>query len=209
MKNQIITFLFFFSVLVATAQDRTDDPMHRYLLNNGKSRWGLWGQLSGNFSPSGDKNLGWLGARIGTVYNDWFNFGLAGYGLYNENITFADDQGRQYRLEAATAGIFVEPRWNLTRRLSVGVSLYMGQGLAQYRYDKAYRAEMRWTEEIIDQVTFVVFEPGAGAEFRLAPMWAAGIGVTYRNTSPLNLWNTGDKVFQGLSAQVSLKFGLF
>ena len=194
---------------MATAQNQTDDSMHRYLFNNGKNRWGLWGQLSGNFSSSDKKNPGWLGARIGTVYNDWLNFGLAGYGLYNENLTYTDGQGRQYRLEAATAGVFIEPRWNVSRRISLGVSLYMGQGLAQYRYDKAYRADMLWTEEIIDQVTFVVFEPGLGAEFRLASKWAVGAGVTYRNTSPLNLWNTGDKVFQVLSAQVSVKFGLF
>lgn len=197
------------ATLTSLAQDKELDPMHKYLYCNGESRWGLWGQISGSFSPAGDKYLGWIGARIGTVYNDWLNFGIAGYALYNENITSQDRLNRTYRMEGASTGIFIEPRFDITRRISLGASLYMGHGQLQYRYEKEYREEMLWTEEIIDRVTFAVFEPGINGEYHFTLRWSISAGATYKITSPLRLWNTGNKALEGFSTHVSLKFGLF
>lgn len=210
VMRKLLFFLVFVIVSgLLEAQQSDTGSMHRSFKTAGGNTWGMYGQLSGSFSPSGDKYLGWLGAKLGTVYNNWLRFGVAGYGLFNEDLTWLDVHGRQYRMEAATGGLYIEPHFDLTRRLSFGISLYMGNGIAQLRYDKEYRAEMLWTEEVVDQVSFTVFEPGVNVEYRLTPRWAVAAGATYRNTSPLRLWSVGDKVLQGFSTEVSLKFGLF
>ena len=84
-----------------------------------------------------------------------------------------------------------------------------GQGEAFYQYDKEYRDDKTWTEEIIDKTSFGFQEVGMEIQYRVANRMWLGLTGSFRNTSPVKLIDTPEDLFKGLNAGVTFKYGVY
>jgi hypothetical protein len=91
----------------------------------------------------------------------------------------------------------------------VSLSFLSGQGQASYRYDREYRKEKVWSEEMIDITTFGVQELGLDLHHRIGGNFWLGLTGSYRHTSPLQLIDTSDKLIEGFNGGISIKYGIF
>ncbi|MDZ7764490.1 MAG: hypothetical protein U5K00_08695 [Melioribacteraceae bacterium] len=114
-----------------------------------------------------------------------------------------------YHLNAGYAGIYVERIFSLSEDFRFSVSVTSGMGEAYYQYDKDYRKEKVWSEEIIDKTTFAIFEPSIEFNYNFAGNYWIGVMGTFRNTSPLKLIGADEKLFQKFTGGITLKYGLF
>jgi len=170
---------------------------------------GLYGGLYGSYSEVMNKTAYYLGYRIGSVWNHRWGIGLAGYGLdFDRKLSKVVSDGT-YHLEAGYAGVFIEYFQPLGKKCKLSFSLVTATGLAIYKYDKEFVAGRPWYNVKIDQATFQVFEPGIELETKICKRWWIGINATYRNTSPVKLIGTDEKIFNNFTKGISLKYGIF
>ena len=156
-----------------------------------------------------DMSAGWLGARVGVVFDHRFGIGLAGYGLsFDHTLSELAEEGT-YHLEAGYTGLFIEYLQPLGRNVKLNFSLLSGMGTAQYRYDKEYREGKPWYNEIIDRTDFHLYEPGIELQVRMAGKWWIGAYGTYRLTSPVEIEGAGEDLLQNYTAGISIKYGIF
>lgn len=179
---------------------------------NGKNKThtvGLYGGLYGSYSPVNSDAAGYLGYRIGVVFDHRFGIGLAAYGLsYDRTLKEIVSDGN-YHLQAGYAGLFLEYIQPISKNLKASVSMLMAQGVALYQYDKDYREGKEWYQETIDRDNFHVTEPGIEIQTRIAGNWWIGANATYRLTSPIKMMGTNESMLQNYSAGISLKYGVF
>ncbi|MDO9510598.1 MAG: hypothetical protein Q7J34_02460 [Bacteroidales bacterium] len=211
MKAKVImagTILFLASILTSTAQDHKD---YIWSYNGGKKEHtlGLYAGINSSYTRMMDKDAGWLGYRAGLVLDKRWVVGVGGDALwYDYALTELAENGT-YHLQAGYQGIFVEYLQPIGSRVKIGFSILSGQGLVKYEYDKDFRKDKPWFEEIIDQSTFQVFEPGIEIQARIGGNWWLGLHGTYRNTSPVELLETSECVFRTLNGGITLKYGIF
>jgi len=67
----------------------------------------------------------------------------------------------------------------------IGFPLESGNGTVQYRYTGKYREELRWTEEIIDQVNHSVYSAGIEPKVFLGDRGAVTLAIGYLATGPI------------------------
>lgn len=156
-----------------------------------------------------DKAAGFVGIRTGLNLNEKWVIGFAGQALYFDRALSEVVNDGTYHLEAGFAGLFIERQIPLARRVKLNLSLLSANGLTQYRYDKEYREDKVWTEELIDVVRFQVLEPSVTLSFQMNPRLSLGLEGSFRNTSPVDLKDTDDTLFRKASAGISVKYFLF
>nr|MDA3833196.1 hypothetical protein [Spirochaetales bacterium] len=88
-------------------------------------------------------------------------------------------------------------------------SLLTGQGIAIYRYDRAYTGSLDWYEEKIDEDTFSVMEPGIELMIKTGDRWWIGTTLSYCSTSPIQLTDTNQGMIDGVKAGISFTYQLF
>lgn len=210
MRTIIVSVLFVLVGLLALAQE---NESKNYLFTlNGKNKTheiGLYGGLSGTYSQTLSEPSGWLGAKVGVVFNHKWAFGWAASGLYFDHGLDALVSDGTYHLEAGYAGMFAEYMLPLGKNVKVSFSILSGAGLAVYRYDKDFAENRPWYQEIIDQETFAVFEPGIDLMGRVSKRWWLGLNGSYRNTSPVKLTGTNELFLNKFNGGISLRYGIF
>ena len=170
---------------------------------------GLYGSISGSYSTVFSDPVGYLGARGGVVINEKWGIGLAGYALnYDKALSTLVDDGT-YRMQAGYTGLYVEYMMNLTQRSKLSLYILSGEGIVFYEYDKEFREDRNWYEEVIDQETFAVFEPGAEFQYRISQKWWIGAQVSYRTTSPIKLEGADENFLEQVNTGIFFKYGLF
>ena len=208
-KAAIISIVLLAITFASNAQDKPADYLWTY---EGKSRThelGLYGELSWDYSTLGSDNIGWLGARAGLVINHRWLIGVSGKALaYDKHLTELAPEG-QYRLESGYSGMFVEYMQPVGNNLKLAFSITSAQGIALYRYEKEFTDSLPWHEEIIDVETYGVFEPQVAAMLRLKNNWWIEGHVSARNTSPVAMEQTNEKIFTKINAGISVKYGIF
>ncbi len=204
MKSAILTIALFFLTIVSFGQEREN-----HFTTWGDTEIGGYVGLSGRVTEIGDDVYPVLDAKAVIVLNGSWGLGVTGSAFdYDESLSELVDDGT-YRLEAAYGGFFVEKIFSINENFKLALSIGTGAGTAQYRYEKDYRKEKRWTEEYIDVVQFAFFEPGIEIEHRIAGNFWIGATGSFRNTSPLELIGTDDQLLQSWNAGVSVKYGIF
>ena len=204
MKSAILTIALFFLTIVSFGQEREN-----HFTTWGDTEIGGYVGLSGRVTEIGDDVYPVLDAKAVIVLNGSWGLGVTGSAFdYDESLSELVDDGT-YRLEAAYGGFFVEKIFSINENFKLALSIGTGYGTAQYRYEKDYRKEKRWTEEYIDVVQFAFFEPGIEIEHRIAGNFWIGATGSFRNTSPLELIGTDDQLLQSWNAGVSVKYGIF
>ncbi|MCG6188921.1 hypothetical protein [Maribellus maritimus] len=170
---------------------------------------GLYGGVSGTYSTVMDNSANWLGYKAGLVFNQHWGIGFAGSALnYDKNLDRLVANGT-YRLEAGYSGLFLEYIVPLKDKAKLSFSWTTGMGLAQYVYNKEFKENKLWYEEIIDQERFAANELAAEFMFRLAGNWWLGVQGSYRDTSPVELNETADDIFEQFNVGISIKYGIF
>jgi hypothetical protein len=185
------------------------DYVWQYPGRNKTHTLGLYGGISGSYSPVMDQSAGWLSARAGIVFDHRFGIGVTGSALsFDRTLSEVVEDGT-YHLEAGYAGLFAEYLQPIGKNLKVVASLTSAMGTTQYRYDKEYREGRPWYEEIIDKAEFHLFEPGIEFQARLSRNWWIGANATYRFTSPVEMEGASNDLLQNYTAGISLKYGIF
>ncbi|MBC7891776.1 MAG: hypothetical protein H7Y12_06145 [Sphingobacteriaceae bacterium] len=95
------------------------------------------------------------------------------------------------------------------KNMKISFSILSGAGLAMYKYDKDFAENRPWYQEIIDQETFAVFEPGIDLMAKVSKRWWIGLNGSYRNTSPVKLTGTDDLLFNKFNGGISIRYGIF
>lgn len=210
MKTIILSV---FTVLVGLCALAQENDSKNYLFTlKGKNKIheiGLYGGLSGTYSETLSKPSGWLGAKAGFVFNHKWTFGWAGNALYFDRRLDKVVTDGTYHLEAGYAGVFAEYMQPLGKNMKISFSILSGAGLALYKYDKEYAENRPWYQEIIDEETFTIFEPGIEVMTKLGSHWWLGINGSYRNTSPVKLTGTDDMLFNKFNGGISIRYGIF
>lgn len=204
MKIKLLTLALILLTIVTFGQEREN-----HFATWGNTKIGGYVELNGRATEVGDETYPVFGARAVLVFNGKWGLGVTGSAFdYDESLSALVDDGT-YRLEAAYGGFFVERIFSINENFKLALSIGTGYGMAQYRYEKEYRKDKRWTEEFIDVVQFAFFEPGIEIEHRIAGNFWIGAAGSFRNTSPLELIGTDDGFLQSWSAGLSVKYGIF
>jgi len=165
--------------------------------------------VAGKYTTLNAQAAGFLEVRGGITLNDSWTFGLGGAGLYYDKKLSSLVSDGTYHLYAAYGGIYVERSFWISPNFKGSVSLLTGQGKIYYQYDNDYRKEKVWTEEIIDETTFAVLEPGVTLQYRVGENVWLGLTASYRSTSPIRLLNTSESLLRNGSAGLTFSWDVF
>ncbi|MCB0282388.1 MAG: hypothetical protein H6627_00735 [Calditrichae bacterium] len=198
---------FIITLLIASFVFGGENPQYFTTFNN--TEIGGYVALGGRASSLSGDRAGWLDGRAVVVLNGKWGIGIAGSALnYDYTLDKLVNDGT-YRLEAGYAGLYVERIFSVNEDFKITIAVTSGYGTALYRYDKEYRKEKKWSEEIIDQVQFHVFEPAIEIDYRITGnVWVA-LNGSIRNTSPLELLGSTNKMLQKPGIGLSFKYGIF
>ncbi len=136
-------------------------------------------------SLSGGDGMGGIGAEIMREVGEHWEIGVQAYAQSELSNEYEDAIGRSYHLTSGYGTLVVKPKFSLGKRWEIAFPLETGNGMLQYRYTGEYREELRWTEEIIDQVNHSVYSAGIEPKLLFDGHGALTIGAGYRGTGPL------------------------
>jgi hypothetical protein len=208
-KAAIISIILVAITFITNAQEQAQDYLWTYEGKNKTYELGIYGELSWDYSTLGNDNIGWLGAKAGVVINQRWAFGVTGKALaYDKHLTDLSSEG-EYRLESGYSGMFVEYLQPVSENLKLAFTITSAQGIALYRYEDEYAEDLPWHEEIIDVETYGVFEPQVAAMLRVKNNWWIEAHASARNTSPVKMTGTDEKIFTKLNAGIAVKYGIF
>lgn len=117
--------------------------------------------------------------------SSWFDVQLSGTAIHPLERSYDDDAGRPYQSETAWSGIGIRPFITLGERVEIGFPIETATGVMQFRYERPYRDEVAWTEEIIDRETIAVNSIGIDLDVRLSDHWAVRAEAGGRVSSPI------------------------
>jgi hypothetical protein len=147
------------------------------------ARWNA--SLTVGGSLSGGDGMGGLGAEVMREFGERLEVGVRAYAQAEVSNEYEDAQGREYHMSSGYGTLVVKPKLQLGPRWEIGLPLESGNGMVQYRYTGEYREEMRWTEEIIDQVNHSVYSAGIEPKFFVGERGAVTLAAGYLVTGPI------------------------
>lgn len=170
---------------------------------------GVFGTISGSYTQVMDKPAAWFGAKAGVVINRHWGVGLAGYALnYDRQLDEVVTDGT-YRLQAGYSGMFVEYFVPLSNWGKLSFSWTSGMGKAFYQYNKAFREDRPWYDEVIDLEKLVVNDLGINFKYRMVGNWWIGANASYGLTSPVNLTGADEYFLRNYRLGIDLSYGIF
>lgn len=142
---------------------------------------------------------------------DWLDLELSGTAIHTLERSYEDADERDYQSESAWSGIGARPFITVGDRVEVGLPIRSANGIVQFRYERPYRDELRWTEEIIDRETVVVNSIGVDLTVEIAKDWSIRAEAGGRVSSPIRTVVSFDKRalngwYAGLGAVYRLNF---
>jgi len=165
--------------------------------------------VGGRYSTVESNSSGFIDGKIVAVIDENWGVGFSFSALnYDRTLTKLVNDG-SYRMNAGYVGIYVERIFSISEDFRFSISITSGMGEVFYQYDKEYRKDKVWSEEIIDKTTFAVFEPAIELDYNIGGNYWIGVMGSFRNTSPLDLIGADEQIFQKFAAGVTFKYGLF
>lgn len=180
-----------------------------YLFKIGETEFGGYLGFTGKFTNVADDPAGFADIKAGLTFSDTWAAGLFVSGLYYDKKLDNLVNDGTYHLYLSYGGIFVEKYFPLNNNITLAVCIQSGGGEAYYQYDKDYRKEKRWSEEVIDRTTFHVLEPGIELLYHIGENYRLGISGSYRSGSPLELISTDNELIHNFNGGISFKWGIF
>jgi hypothetical protein len=142
---------------------------------------------------------------------EWLDLELSGTAIHTLERSYEDAEGRDFQSESAWSGIGIRPFMPLGHRVEVGLPIRSANGIVQFRYERPYRDDLRWTEEIIDRETVVVNSIGIDVSVAVSPNWIVRAEAGGRVSSPIRTVVSFDKGalngwYAGVGAVYRLRF---
>lgn len=203
MKTRITIMLFM--LLAGGCLSQTD----KAITTLGKHRIGGYVGLGAKGASVFDEATSIGDVRLGVTVDARWTIGLAAEGLYYDKKLTALVPDGTYHFYAGFQGLFIERMVTLGKNTRLNLSWLMAQGLAYYQYDKEFRRDKVWSEELIDAVDFYINEPTVELQQRVAGRFWLGVTASYRWTSPVWLLETPEDVMAGFSAGLSVKYAIY
>ncbi len=170
-------------------------------------KWNIGLSLKGSSIDS--KAAGWLGLNASYKISDNFEIGLKAEGLSYDRKLNELDKDKSYHLQSGHAGILLDWHPFGTGDYHFSLPIYMGTGEVSYVYDRKYRKEMKWADEIIDKDIFAVWQLGAQFEARFYNHWSLSIDFDYRASSPIEMIAADEDILNNFNAGISIKYNFF
>lgn len=209
-KVFIVSAILLLVIMTTKAQDQTSKSYVWQWQGKTKTHTlGYYGGIYGTYSPVDNRSAQWLSGRLGVVIDKHWGLGIAGSALNYDYHLYKVVNDGTYRLQAGFAGMFIEYLIPIKEWGKVSFSWTTGKGTAFYQYDKDYRENRPWYQEIIDTEDFAVNELGMEVQFRTFRKWWIGAYGSYRLTSPIELMGQDDFFLRNYSVGVSIKYGIF
>jgi hypothetical protein len=145
--------------------------------------WSVQLELGGGV-PGGEAS-GELGVALLWEYRSWLDIGLSARTMSMLDHGSEDTLGREYHMETSYGALRIRPKMEITPGWELAFPLEMGNGILIYRYESSYAEELRWTEEILDQVNYAVYSAGVENIFALGERYSLFIRGGVRTTSPI------------------------
>lgn len=175
----------FITVLILAGTLFAGTPESGYLFKHGNTQFGGYiattGKMTSVFSETAV--FGDLKAAL-TVNRKWA-IGVTGSGMHFDNPTPALIDDGTYGLQVSYGGMFLERMIPMNAHMMLNLTLMTGQGTATYQYDRDYRKEKVWSEEIVDVARFGIQELSLEVQRQLPRNFWIGVYGSYRHTSPL------------------------
>lgn len=124
---------------------------------------------------------------------EWLDLELSGTAIHTLERSYEDAEGRDFQSESAWSGIGLRPFIALGNRVEVGLPIRSANGIVQFRYERPYRDDLRWTEEVIDRETVVVNSIGIDLSVEIAQDWSIRAEAGGRVSSPIRTIVSFDK----------------
>lgn len=147
----------------------------------------------------------YMGGQAAWIINHRVGIGGKGYVLVNE---LAIEDLENIKLEFGAWGGLLEYHFFPESLVSLNINSMIGAGMVRYSvidYQEPYDEEnVDWSDD-----GFFVFEPGIGADLHIHKNFRLGINVSYRMVSGVEYSDLTNSDLNGLSAELTLKFGVF
>lgn len=198
---QTIAFLFALNLFAQTE----NQGFENYNMSN--QRWNLGLSMKGSSIDS--KAAAWLGVNASYKISDKIELGLKAEGLSYDRKLNELDKDKSYHLQAGHAGVFLDWHPFGIGDYHFSLPIYMGTGEISYIYDRKYRKDMKWADEIIDKDLFAVWQLGAEFEARFYNHWSLTINCDYRASSPIKMLGAEEDILNNFNAGISFKYNFF
>lgn len=165
--------------------------------------------VGGRYTTIDGVASGILDVKAGIVLDQTWGIGFGFAAPYLDKRLTALVADGSYHMSTGYSGIYIERYFRFSDDFVASASVLMGQGVIMYQYDKEYRTQKAWRDEVIDQTTFAVFEPAISAQYRLGGSFWLGVTATIRNTSPVQLLGTSESIFRKGGVGMTARWDLF
>jgi hypothetical protein len=203
MKTRLLTLALILLSFTSFAQQKD------HLYSFGDAKLGAYFSATGKHTSFKSEPAGFLDLKLAVTLNSKWAFGISASGLYYDKQLSDLVSDGTYHAYAGYTSIFVERIFSVNEDFKVSLSIASGAGEAYYQYDKEYRKEKLWTEEIIDKTTFSVLEPGLEIQHRISGNFWIGLSGSYRSTSPVRLLDASENMLRKFSGGLTFKWGVF
>jgi hypothetical protein len=158
-------------------------------------------------SLSGGDAMGGIGAELMREFGRYLEIGFHAYAQAEVSREYVDSSGKGYHMSSGYGTLVIKPKLPLGTRFELAFPLESGNGLLQYRYNGDYREDLRWTEEILDQVQHSLYSAGIEARLFFTPRRAVSLAAGYRGTGPLRTDLAGAGELNGFWGRIGYSIG--
>lgn len=169
---------------------------------------GGYGAITIGYSQIDNMDAIIMGGRGAWIIGHWFAIGFGGLGFIND-MHYNDELKQNVNLTGGYGGMILEPI--ILPKIPVHISTPVLFGVGGIAYMSSY-GSLDWDQPNYlteDATSFVIVEPGVEVEFNIVKFFRLALGASYRYTSDINMYDTYPDVLNGLSYNISLKFGKF
>lgn len=127
----------------------------------------------------------------------WLSVGIGGSLFHTLERSYKDSLGRSYQAESATTEQFLHLHKRVNGKWDTGIKLGTGIQLVQFRYEKPYRDELVWNEDILDKLIIPSMSASITMQYSFCPLHALHLEVGYRYIKEIDSQFTDDSTIHG------------
>ncbi len=110
---------------------------------------------------------------------------VGGTAVHTLERSYDDAAGNPYQAESAWVMLGVRPFVEIGERLEIGLPLRTGSGIVQFRYERPYRNQLAWDDELVDREQVAVLSAGVDARLIVTSRWSVTGELGGRTSSPI------------------------
>jgi hypothetical protein len=211
----IFILVFSFSVLNILSAQENENLVYekkqteiKTLFGNEYVANGGYGAFTIGYSEIENLDAIMVGGRGAWIIGHWFALGFGGTGFIND-VHYNNLLDRNVNISGGYGGLLLEPIILPWFPVHISVPVLFGAGGIAYVTGYETGEEFNPPTWVEDATSFIILEPGAELEFNIVRFFRLSLGISYRFTSVINLYDTSTFPLNGWAGNLSLKFGKF